>query len=41
MKYYWTTKDGTKVDVETIKGQQQKERYPQQSPAEAVTGGRF
>ena len=32
---------GTKVDVETIKGEQQKERYPQESPAQAVTGGRF
>ena len=32
---------GTKVDVETIKGQQKEPRYPQESPAQAVTGGRF
>jgi len=32
---------GTKVDVETIKGQQKEPRYPQESPAKAVTGGRF
>ena len=32
---------GTKVDVEKIKGQQQEPRYPQESPAKAVTGGRF
>jgi hypothetical protein len=32
---------GTKVDVETIKGAQQEARYPQESPAQAVTGGRF
>ncbi len=32
---------GTKVDVEQIKAAQQQARYPQASPAQAVTGGRF
>jgi len=32
---------GTKVDVEQIKAAQQEARYPQESPAQAVTGGRF
>ena len=32
---------GTKVDVEKIKGEQKEPRYPQESPAKAVTGGRF
>jgi hypothetical protein len=32
---------GTKVDVENIKLAQQEARYPQESPAQAVTGGRF
>ena len=32
---------GTKVDVEQIKAAQQQARYPQESPAQAVTGGRF
>lgn len=32
---------GTKVDVEQIKAAQQEPRYPQESPAQAVTGGRF
>ena len=32
---------GTKVDVEQIKVAQQEARYPQESPAQAVTGGRF
>ena len=32
---------GTKVDVEQIKAAQQDPRYPQESPAQAVTGGRF
>ena len=32
---------GTKVDVENIKAAQQEARYPQESPAQAVLGGRF
>ena len=32
---------GTKVDIEQIKAAQQEARYPQESPAQAVTGGRF
>ena len=32
---------GTKVDVENIKLAQAEARYPQESPAQAVTGGRF
>ena len=32
---------GTKVDIEQIKAAQQQARYPQESPAQAVTGGRF
>jgi hypothetical protein len=32
---------GTKIDVEKIKGEQKEPRYPQESPAKAVTGGRF
>ena len=34
-------KYGTSVDTATIKAEQQEARYPQESPAEAVTGGRF
>jgi hypothetical protein len=34
-------KYGTAVDVERIKAMQAEPRYPQQSPAQAVTGGRF
>jgi hypothetical protein len=34
-------KYGTSVDVANIKLEQDKARYPQESPAEAVTGGRF
>ena len=34
-------KYGTQVDVANIKLEQDKARYPQESPAEAVTGGRF
>jgi len=32
---------GTNVDVEKVKQMQNAPRYPQQSPAQAVTGGRF
>ena len=32
---------GTKVDIEQIKAAQQEARYPQESPAKAVEGGRF
>jgi len=32
---------GTKVDIENIKAAQQEARYPQESPAQAVLGGRF
>ena len=32
---------GTKVDIEQIKAAQQEARYPQESPAQAVLGGRF
>ena len=32
---------GTKVDLERIKQMQNAPRYPQQSPTQAVTGGRF
>ena len=32
---------GTKVDVENIKAAQEESRYPQESPAQAVLGGRF
>jgi hypothetical protein len=32
---------GAKVDVEAIKQAQQAPRYPDQAPAQAVTGGRF
>ena len=32
---------GAKVDVESIKQAQQAPRYPDQAPAQAVTGGRF
>ena len=32
---------GTKVDVEEIKRAQQAARYPDQAPAQAVSGGRF
>jgi len=32
---------GTKVDIEQIKQRQNTPRYPQQNPAQAVTGGRF
>jgi len=34
-------KYGTAVDVERIKALQAEPRYPQQSPAQAVVGGRF
>jgi hypothetical protein len=34
-------KYGTSVDVANIKLEQDKARYPQESPAQAVTGGRF
>ena len=34
-------KYGTAVDVERIKAMQAEPRYPQQSPAQAVAGGRF
>ena len=34
-------KYGTSVDTAQIKAAQEKARYPQESPAEAVTGGRF
>jgi hypothetical protein len=34
-------KYGTAVDVERIKAMQAEPRYPQQSPAQAVVGGRF
>jgi hypothetical protein len=34
-------KYGTQVDVANIKLEQDKARYPQESPAEAVTGGRY
>jgi len=34
-------KYGTQVDVANIKLEQDKARYPQESPAQAVTGGRF
>ena len=34
-------KYGTAVDVERIKAMQNEPRYPQQSPAQAVVGGRF
>ena len=34
-------KYGTSVDTATIKAEQQEARYPQESPAQAVTGGRF
>jgi len=34
-------KYGTAVDVERIKSMQAEPRYPQQSPAQAVVGGRF
>jgi hypothetical protein len=32
---------GTRVDIERIKQMQNTPRYPQQNPAQAVTGGRF
>jgi hypothetical protein len=32
---------GTKVDIEQIKAAQQESRYPQESPAKAVEGGRY
>jgi hypothetical protein len=32
---------GTRVDIERIKQMQNAPRYPQQNPAQAVTGGRF
>jgi len=32
---------GTQVDTAKIKAAQQEPRYPQESPAKAVTGGRF
>ena len=34
-------KYGTSVDTAQIKAEQQEARYPQESPAKAVTGGRF
>jgi hypothetical protein len=34
-------KYGTAVDIERIKAMQNEPRYPQQSPAQAVVGGRF
>jgi len=34
-------KYGTAVDVERIKTMQNEPRYPQQTPAQAVQGGRF
>lgn len=34
-------KYGTAVEVERVKAMQAEPRYPQQSPAQAVTGGRF
>ena len=34
-------KYGTSVDVANIKLAQEEARYPQESPAQAVTGGRF
>ena len=34
-------KYGTSVDTAQIKAAQQEARYPDQSPAQAVTGGRF
>ena len=32
---------GTQVDTAKIKAEQQESRYPQESPADAVTGGRY
>ena len=32
---------GTSVDVAQVKADQAAPRYPQQSPVDAVTGGRF
>jgi hypothetical protein len=32
---------GTRVDIERIKQMQNTPRYPQQNPAQAITGGRF